>query len=451
EFAKHSANYKSIIHFRNVPGPVAGEPVVIDSGRNWLTLSWPKTENRGGAPVLAYRVEAWPLGGDGGARWVEMGVSPINTFDAFNLKSGMEYKFRVTPRNRYGWGESVTTSSPISVGRKVELPEFTRILPGQLKALQGTSICLECQVKGDPIPQVRWYKDAMELNDPRFITSFDGSKVCQLNVEGLRDEDTGRYMCEATNNVGRVSTFARLFVVSDPKILEADNKLKRGIQEDQDLISDYPPQFTMRLRDRRVQMTYPVRLTCQVAGRPTPEVVWSKDGEELKQDDRHIFWHEEHFHTLEINRATLEDSGCYSATARNTNGAVSCRCNLVVDKGIRAYVAPEFLHELELVYTVREGGELRLSGQVEAYPTVGVMWHRDGVRLRPSRRIVMTLDHDGTVELALAGVTARDAGVYSCTATNEVGRAETSAKVNVQVTETTPTTKPPQVIGPEIP
>ena len=60
----------------------------------------------------------------------------------------------------------------------------------------------------------------------------------------------------------------------------------RGIQDDQDLISDFPPQFTMRLRDRRVQMTYPVRLTCQIAGRPTPELVWSKDGEELKQDGK---------------------------------------------------------------------------------------------------------------------------------------------------------------------
>jgi hypothetical protein len=56
----------------DVPGPVAGEPIVTDSGRNWLTLSWPKSEVRGGAPVLAYRVEAWPLGGDGGARWIEV-------------------------------------------------------------------------------------------------------------------------------------------------------------------------------------------------------------------------------------------------------------------------------------------------------------------------------------------------------------------------------------------
>jgi hypothetical protein len=77
-----------------------------------------------------------------------MGVSPTNTFDAFNLKAGTEYKFRVTPRNRYGWGESVTTTAATVLGRKVELPEFTRILPGQLKALQGSSIGLECEVTG---------------------------------------------------------------------------------------------------------------------------------------------------------------------------------------------------------------------------------------------------------------------------------------------------------------
>ncbi|XP_066996546.2 titin homolog isoform X2 [Anabrus simplex] len=440
---------------KDVPTAVSGEPVVTDSGRNWLTLSWPKSENRGGVPVLAYRVEAWELGDSGGARWVELGVSPINSFDAFNLKPGCEYQFRVTPRNRYGWGESVTTSNPVLVGKPVELPEFVRILPGQLKALRGSSIRLECQVRGDPIPQVRWYRDGTELdfrrdNCPRFSTSFNGN-LCVLEIKDLQDEDTGRYMCEATNKEGRVSTFARLMVVSDPKIWEADTKLKRGIQEDEGLATDSPPQFTMRLRDRRVQMTYPVRLTCQVAGRPTPELVWSKDGQELKQDERHTFWNEEHFHTLELSHTTLEDSGCYSATARNAHGSVSCRCHLVVDKGIRAYVAPEFIFELEPEYSVKEGGNLRLSAQVEAYPTVGVMWHRDGVRLRPSRRTIMTLNHDGTVELALAGVTARDAGVYSCTATNEVGRCETSGRVSVLVTTPPPVPKPPQVIGPDIP
>ena len=43
----------------------------------------------------------------------------------------------------------------------------------------------------------------------------------------------------------------------------------------------------------------------------------------------------------------------------------------------------------------------------------------------------MTLNHDGGVELSLAYVTPRDAGLYCCTATNEVGRAESTARVTV--------------------
>lgn len=81
-----------------------------------------------------------------------------------------------------------------------------------------------------------------------------------------------------------------------------------------------------------------------------------------------------HFHTLEINRADLDDSGSYVACAKNPHGSVSCSCMLVVDKGIRAYVAPEFTYCLDVAYAVKVGGELKLVAQVEAYPSVGVVW-----------------------------------------------------------------------------
>lgn len=60
----------------------------------------------------------------------------------------------------------------------------------------------------------------------------------------------------------------------------------------------------------------------------------------------------------------------------------------------------------------------------------------------------MTLDRDGQIELALAFVTYRDAGVYTCTASNEVGRASTSGKVIV-IEGTQPREKrtPPVVIN----
>lgn len=47
----------------------------------------------------------------------------------------------------------------------------------------------------------------------------------------------------------------------------------------------------------------------------------------------------------------------------------------------------------------------------------------------------MTLSHDGTVQFSLANVTARDAGVYSCTATNAVGHTETTTRVAVMTSQ----------------
>ncbi|KMR05376.1 myosin light chain smooth muscle [Lasius niger] len=439
---------------RDVPGPISSEPVAVDGGKNWLSLSWGKAERRGPAPVIAYKVDAWLLGSDGGARWVELGITPINAFDAFNLRPGGEYKFRVTPRNRYGWGEPVTMTNSVLVSESTDLPEFTKILPGQLKALEGTPVKLECEIRGDSKMDIRWYRETTEIDphaDSRFAIYYSGSK-CFLTIANIKGDDSGRYVCEASNKIGKVSSYARVLVVNDARIIEADAKLRTNIEPE-----DKPPQFTMRIRDRRVQTTYPVRLTCQVIGHPVPEITWYKNETKICQDgdyldrtknvrqkisilqeferplsDRHIFWDDDsNFHTLEIIHSTLDDSGCYMATARNVNGSVSCRSILVVDKGIRAYVAPEFLRGLDAAYTIYSGGELRMSAQLEAYPSVGVVWHRDGIRLRPNRRAVMTLSHDGTVRFSLANITARDAGVYSCTATNAVGHTETSTRVAV--------------------
>jgi hypothetical protein len=39
------------------------------------------------------------------------------------------------------------------------------------------------------------------------------------------------------------------------------------------------PEFTMRLRSRRIEVSYPVRMTCHVDGNPQPTINWFKDGE----------------------------------------------------------------------------------------------------------------------------------------------------------------------------
>nr|XP_044249283.1 muscle M-line assembly protein unc-89 isoform X4 [Drosophila takahashii] len=430
-------SYSDTSYFRDPPGCISTEPLVVDSGPTHISLSWGKPVSANSAPVMAYKVEAWVVGHEGGAYWRELGLTPINSFDAFNLKPNVEYHFRVTPKNRYGWGPTVQTTSPLQVGGVECLPEFVKILPGQAKALLGSSFTLQCNMRGAPRPQVTWFKDGIQLSSSseRVKVRQIGS-TCALTIATVSELDSGRYTCEATNSKGRVSTFARLQVVSDSRIYEADSRLKeiahgRNVAD----VGDSLPIFTMRLRDRRVQVTYPVRLTCQIVGYPLPEILWYKDDQLIYTDRKHLISAEGQFFTLEIAATTLDDSGIYTCLAKNELGSVSCHCTLVVDKGIRAYISPDFYVPLDPFYIFREGSEIRLSTKVEAYPSVGVTWHRNGMRLRPSRRLTATLDSNGYVELIIAEATVRDAGIYVCVASNVVGKVETICRVAIEEEE----------------
>lgn len=434
------------------PGQIPNEPTVIDSSANHLSLSWMKPPSHDAAPVVGYRIDAWLVGKEGDATWKEIGTSPIANFDVFNLKPGCEYHFRVTPRNRYGFGPSTQTTYPIMFGDVVKLPEFTKILPGQLKALLNNDITLECVAMGSPRPEIIWYKNGIRIDsNEKHAISVIGP-LCRLTIHNVAIDDDGRYTCEASNKEGRVSTFARVQTVSDPKIFEADNKLKKHIEvADIEQLDEMLPQFTMRLRDRRVQCTYPVRLTCQVLSVPQPTIQWYKDGIKLVEDDRLAFLQEDQFYTLEFSRTYLEDSGQYTVTARNELGSVSCHCNLIVDKGIRAYISPEFLKPLDMVNTYTEGEEIRLQATVEAYPSVGVTWHHDGIRLRPSRRIQATLDSEGVVSLIISEATLKDAGTYTCVASNAVGRVESTCRIAINEHPDKKSRVVPSIIAPDAP
>lgn len=206
--------------------------MLVDSGRNHISLTWGKPFSIDAAPVLAYKVDAWLVGPEGGARWTELGMTSINSFDAFNLRTGHHYHFRVTSKNRYGWGKSVQTTIPILVGGAECLPEFTKILPCQIKALVDMDLTIDCVVRGCPRPLLVWYKDGVRVEQDDRVVFTEANCVCKMRIQGVRFEDSGRYTCEATNNQGRVMTFARLQVVSDPKICEADVNLKKSIQSD---------------------------------------------------------------------------------------------------------------------------------------------------------------------------------------------------------------------------
>lgn len=138
------------------------------------------------------------------------------------------------------------------------------------------------------------------------------------------------------------------------------------------------------------------------------------------------------FNTVEIRSVTLDESGIYTATATNEHGSLSCHCNLVVDKGIKAYSAPEFVERMKSDYVVDGGGEIFLTAQIEAHPSVGLKLYRNNMRIRPCRRIRLMLSKDGFVQLYISNATDDDAGIYKCIATNPAGNADCECCVVVE-------------------
>lgn len=77
-------------------------------------------------------------------------------------------------------------------------PEITQG-NNEFDAVEGSTITLPCNVKGDPKPAIIWFKDNVEVvSSDNLHLKSDGS--LKLNKVLVKDE--GEYVCSATNIVG---------------------------------------------------------------------------------------------------------------------------------------------------------------------------------------------------------------------------------------------------------
>ncbi len=127
------------------------------------------------------QVEAWLCGE--GAFWVEIGRSPLPQFDAFNLKPNKCYHFRVTARNKRGWGDSIMTTHKVDLSRPTQMPAITTALLPSIKTFAGSSLRLTVEVFTRGV--VKQCGDHGMLG-----VSILSSKTCAFGVFVFRVEST---------------------------------------------------------------------------------------------------------------------------------------------------------------------------------------------------------------------------------------------------------------------
>uniref|UniRef100_A0A672YXX9 Ig-like domain-containing protein n=1 Tax=Sphaeramia orbicularis TaxID=375764 RepID=A0A672YXX9_9TELE len=77
----------------------------------------------------------------------------------------------------------------------------------------GQTIKLTCKVTGSPKPNISWFKDGLPLeDDPRHIITADRTGTCSLILDSLTADDSGQYVCYASNSMGSTGSLAKVVV-----------------------------------------------------------------------------------------------------------------------------------------------------------------------------------------------------------------------------------------------
>lgn len=190
--------------------------------------------------------------------------------------------------------------------------------------MEGKPANLECEVKGEPQPNIEWFRDGEPVKQSKRINlNFDGN-FASLSFRLAELDDEGEYKCVARNELGSASSEAELLVE------EAETK----------------PNFKEKLKNISVLPGAEARFDVRVVGAPPPEVDWFKGKQKIEDEGRFILIDdEEHdLFSLVIEEARPTDSGEYECVAFNEVGEVSCKSNLVVEE---TTIAPEDAEEAE--------------------------------------------------------------------------------------------------------
>lgn len=336
--------------------------------------------------------------------------------------------------------------------------------PRTFTVQSGTNAVLKWQVAGEPRPTIAWEKDGSELELPsgRMFMQADGDAYSLL-VSQAGPEDSGRYVCKAKNSVGETYAAATFKV-------EAAAELKP--KEDLDT---QPPIFLSRPTSTRVSRGEDVTFSCRVLG----QLEWEKDGHKLSDifESSHykVGVESGDWHSLHIYNTRLPDAGVYVCRARNSFGETMAAAVLLVDSvaciphdGSFQYVPSnchvkkqpevqedkrqrhcpgqngisearqngELLPNLSTTktFTVNEGKHAKFRCYVTGKPKPEIVWQKDGKVLSPGRRHLLYEDREGYFILKVLYCTARDCGLYVCTACNTAGQTLSSVSLRVKGT-----------------
>ncbi|XP_053819771.1 neurofascin isoform X5 [Vidua chalybeata] len=261
--------------------------------------------------------------------------------------------------------------------------------------LRGVDLLLECIASGVPAPDIMWYKKGGEL--PVGKTKLENFNKA-LRISNVSEEDSGEYFCLASNKMGSIRHTISVRVKAAPYWLDEPENLILAPGEDG-------------------------RLVCRANGNPKPSIQWLVNGEPIEASPLNPS-REVAGDTIVFRDTQIGSSAVYQCNASNEHGYLLANAFVsVLD------VPPRILGPRNQLIRVIQNNRTRLDCPFFGSPIPTLRWFKNGQG--------NTLDggnykahENGSLEMFMAR--KEDQGIYTCVATNILGKAEAQVRLEVK-------------------
>ncbi|XP_068125697.1 neurofascin isoform X3 [Hyperolius riggenbachi] len=261
--------------------------------------------------------------------------------------------------------------------------------------LRDEDLLLECIASGVPTPDIMWYKKGGDL--PSRKLKFENYNKT-LRISPVSEEDSGEYFCQASNKMGSIRHTISVRVKAAPYWLDEPKNLILAPAENGQLI-------------------------CRASGIPKPSIQWLMNGEAISASVPNPNF-EVAGDTLIFRDVQSGNSAVFQCNASNAHGYLLANAFVsILD------VPSRMLGPRNQLIRVIEYNKTQLDCPFFGSPIPTLRWFKNGQSSKLDGGNYR-VHENGTLEINI--VRKEDQGKYTCVATNILGSADNTVRLEVK-------------------